>query len=791
LVESDQPKTAFCALGNLYQYTRLPFGLKNAVAYCTRLMKKVFEGFENVVVYVDDLLVFGKDKKEHDENLERVLRRIGEVNLSLNKRKCNFGQRKISFLGYTIEDGKIRPDENRLEPILNFVQPINAKGLQRFLGMAVYYSKYIENFSELSKTLYEKLKLFDDWIPEEIEAFNKIKQNVAKAVLTLPPENDNLVLRTDASNDTISAVLETSKGEPVYFCSRILGMHEKRYDTTEKEALAIYWGITRLKSFLLGKLFTVYSDHKALLYIFENEKASPKILRWNMALQEFNFKVKFCPGKENIVADALTRVNLLMPLPGEELISENEIAEAQKYDPECQALVIALTKNYKQKPVEVSDIAWEIRNQLEVHDGLIKSKLGKIFVPYRKRIRVLKVAHSGHIGENHTCENIRNRFLLPNLKSSVHRLISNCRICTMVKPKYQQPPCSPVITQAPLEVLALDFVGPLPASNGFKYLLVAIDHYSRYPFVFPLRDMTTERVIVALKQIFSLVGFPDAILTDRGTSFESHNFKNFLNSFHIKKLRTNTYHPQGNSICERFNGTLKRLLKNYCFERGFEFTSWTRALDQSLLTYRSTRHTVTGYRPADLFFQFKLKGYIPNHYNKDIKQNYNQDLLNKTKTKHRLDQKTYTKDFKVGDKALLQKNELGKWKAKNEEVEIIEKDSPYTVRVKDKTGAVQNVATSRLANLGRIRFDLDDEKTLENIIFKPTKKHQPILDNNFQPTPILKTCKANISELEENDSDYEDASEFIEDPETADSERERPIPRRSTRIRRPPDRFTP
>ena len=131
---------------------------------------------------------------------------------------------------------------------------------------------------------------------------------ISEAVLVLPKDTDKINLRTDASKDSIAAVLETSDGRPIYFCSRTLTDHERRLDIVEKEALSIYWGICRLRSHLLGRSFVVLSDHKPLQFIFNNDKQSPKVLRWKLQLQEYDFVVRHCPGKSNVVADCLSRV---------------------------------------------------------------------------------------------------------------------------------------------------------------------------------------------------------------------------------------------------------------------------------------------------------------------------------------------------------------------------------------------------------------------------------------------------------------------------------------------------
>ena len=162
LVSENQEKSAFF-YGKVHHFTRCPFGLRNAVALCCSVMAKVFEPFDNVVVYLDDIVVFGQTEEEHNELLTRVLERIRDLGLCLNKKKCHFNQSKISFLGYEIENGVIRPDESRCEPVCSFPLPTCVRSLQRFVGMMTYYSRYIPSFSEKVKCLYDKMNDFGDW----------------------------------------------------------------------------------------------------------------------------------------------------------------------------------------------------------------------------------------------------------------------------------------------------------------------------------------------------------------------------------------------------------------------------------------------------------------------------------------------------------------------------------------------------------------------------------------------------------------------------------------------------
>ena len=162
-----------------------------------------------------------------------------------------------------------------------------------------------------------------------------------------------------------------------------------------------------------------------------------------------------------------------------------------------------------------------------------------------------------------------------------------------------------------MEILAFDYIGPLPESNGFRYILTAINLFSRYAFAFAVMDLSAETLIVKCKEIFSLVGLPDCVLSDRGAQFVSFEFCNFLSKFNVpvRKMSTNAYSPSSNGCSERFNATLQKNISSYLTQMRFPRYSWTKALPTALLSYRSTVHTATKCRPVDLFFRFYVKGF--------------------------------------------------------------------------------------------------------------------------------------------------------------------------------------
>ena len=616
LRESDRPKTAFFADGQLWQYTRLPFGLRNAVAVCSRIMHSIFDGVPNVLIYVDDLLVFAPDRETHDQTLRKVLTLIRDHGLGLNKKKCSFHLNSVDFLGFHVEDGTVKPAADRLQSLIGFPLPGDLKSLRRLIGMATYFSKYIQHFSDLLKPLLDLKNslsmnactnpIIDYWPPDALTSFSTIKSELSDAVLVVPSSDEELILRTDASDACIAAVLQTSSGQPVSFLSRVLTDAEKRYDIVEKEALAVYWGILRSRMFLLGRKFKVLSDHKPIQYLFNSDKVSPKLLRWRLALQEFDFQVTYCPGTENTVADCFSRINFVDFAPPTFDISY--VVRAQRFDEECKLMVRAVEEKLRVKPDGVSAALWSQRKSFSVKNSVLYNDEGLIYVPPKARLKVLTLCHALHRGIAATTASVRATCFWPRLRKDVEHFVKNCRVCCFSKPNFLPPSNEPLVTKAPMEILAFDYIGPLPESSGQKYILTAIDLFSRYAFAVPVKDLSAETLIEKCKEIFSVAGFPDCVLSDRGTQFLSQNFLDFLKRFGVRKLTTQAYCPWSNGCSERFNGTLQRNMNSYLRQTNLPRFSWTRALPSALLSYRTTVHRATKCRPVDLFFGFNVKG---------------------------------------------------------------------------------------------------------------------------------------------------------------------------------------
>ena len=553
----------------------------------------------------------------------RFLKKIRWHGLSLNSKKCSFHVNSIDFLGFTVSNGKLEPSKERVAAVENYELPGDLKSLERFIGMATYFSKFIPNFSNAIRPIQVKKQCLlqsyhrkcnptiDVWEDAEKKSFYGVKDCLKTSMLCIPTRYEKLILRTDASHHSIAAVLMTESGQPVSFMSRTLSKCEVNYDIVEKEALAIYWSIQRSKLFLMGRKFVVYSDHKPLQYLFNNNKVSPKLIRWRLALQAYDFEVKYCKGDDNVAADCFSRICSMEANDDLSPLSIEHVINQQEHDDETQQMIIELSENTGKKPKNVSKELWNMRKTLIVKNHLLYDASSKLFVPYNMRLKLLTCCHGLHRGIDATYNSVKLACFWPGCKSQVSEFVKTCRICSLVKPTSPIKSNSKIITKAPMEVLAMDFIGPLPSCGNKKYMLTMVDVYSRMAFVKPLCDLSAQTLISACKDVFCLTGFPNCVLSDRGAQFTSSIFRQFLNKFNVKQMLTNAYSPQNNGCCERFNGTLQKLIFSYLTQHGLQRTKWIEALPYALLNYRTTVHSSTNFRPVDLFYDFKVVGFSP------------------------------------------------------------------------------------------------------------------------------------------------------------------------------------
>lgn len=325
LKESDMRKTAFSVNNGKYEFTRLPFGLKNAPSIFQRALDDILREHIGKIcfVYIDDIIIFAEDEETHLKNLHTVFQTLEGANLKVQLDKCEFLKNEVEFLGFLISDSGIRTNPTRVEAIKNFPLPRTLKDLRSFLGLSNFYRRFIKDYAKIAKPLtlllrgekgrvskHMSKKINVDLDENAITAFNKLKDSLISedVLLAYPDFGKEFQLTTDASNYALGAVL-SQDDRPIIFLSRTLQKSEEHYATNEKELLAIVWALKSLRNYLYGSAkMKIFTDHLPLTYSLNNKNSNYKLKRWKAFLEDYKYELLYKPGSTNVVADALSRI---------------------------------------------------------------------------------------------------------------------------------------------------------------------------------------------------------------------------------------------------------------------------------------------------------------------------------------------------------------------------------------------------------------------------------------------------------------------------------------------------
>ena len=316
LTDNAKELTAFVTSDGLFQFLTMPFGLVNAPASFSRIMRDLLRGLSNVDNFIDDILIHTATFEEHIVILREVLERLKKANLTARPTKCFIGYRSIEFLGHCVGQGELRPVQDKVNAVQNAPRPKTKKQLRSFLGLVGYYRRFIPNFAAIAAPLTDRTKKGEPtvvtWGDAEEMAFKTLKKKLEKEpILHLPDLTLPFILRTDASDVGIGAILlqeRDGKKFPIAYASRKLLPREQRYSVMERECLAIIWGTQKFEAYLFGKHFQLETDHQPLKCIAKSKVANARILRWALALQPYRFTITAIKSSENVGADYLSRI---------------------------------------------------------------------------------------------------------------------------------------------------------------------------------------------------------------------------------------------------------------------------------------------------------------------------------------------------------------------------------------------------------------------------------------------------------------------------------------------------
>lgn len=757
VAERDIEKTAFRCHRGLFEFVRMPFGLANAPGHFQRTMDYVFSDLigKTVMVYIDDIVVYSKNVEDHANHLEEVFQRLEKYGLRLKPSKCTFGKSEVKLLGYIVNKHGIASDPEKTKAIADLQPPASVAEVRSFLGMSGYYRQCIPSYAEISEPLVRLTRKYArfEWTDCQQRAFDTLKDIlVSNEVMAHPQVNKPYKLYTDACDYAIGAILVQADNDGVervvQYVSHQLAGPQLRWATIEKEAYAVVYAIGKLRAYLYGAKFTVFTDHKPLASLFTKEMQNTKIQRWGILLAEYGAKIEYRQGKNNIRADMLSRIKS---------VSEVAIIDTQDWiDPEAwpddvpdkclpilsdgldlksiaQAQNEQFSENIEGADSEDSDftlaqgVLYSIRKPTPT-----SAVYPRLVLPSGYREQIIKRAHKdvGHMSSAKTLDRIREAYVWPGMRADVKRFISLCATCCAHQRRSDKTPMGDMpLPATPMQVVGMDLIGPFAeSSQGNRYILTIIDHHSGWGEAYPIKNKTNHSVWTAFANNFiPRHGIPEILITDNGKEFTAKAWCDYLKEIGIDHRRTTPVHPQSNGKVERFNRTFKETLAKLVNNRALD---WEDRVGDVLFAHRNSVSSVTGYTPFFLLYGRRSRAPLAkllqpgsgvNHFGNrldELSEAFKQARTNTKESRlhnqRRIGQRANADQIEVGDTVVIKAEErltmTSRW------------DPQWEVtRVSGTTCWLRNQQTGKTKVLHREKVKLIDP----NVVW-----------DDFQPRPI-------------------------------------------------------
>ena len=610
--ESDIQKTAFRTHEGHYEFVVMPFGLTNAPATFQSLMNDLFRPYlrKYIIVFFDDILIYSKNWDEHISHIISVLTILSSNSLYVKKSKCQFGVSLVNYLGHVISEKGVEVDPYKIQAVVDWPEPTTVKGVRGFLGLAGYYRKFISGFGNIAAPLTHCLgKEGFRWGITESTAFNKLKQALTSPpVLRLPDFSQRFFIECDACGTGISAIL-IQQGQPIAFFSEALKGSSLALSTYEKEMLAIVKAIRKWRPYLLGRPFTVRTDHKSLKFLLEQRITTPAQTRWLPKLLGYDYVVEYKKGPDNKGADALSRkvefnfMAVSLPQPDWWIRLQQEVQQDSFYTD-----LFKLNSGQQRQLYTCKDGVW--------------FKGGKVYLnPSSPLIpSVLADHHSspigGHFGYHKTLAKIRGTFFWPKLRQHVKDFLRRCDTCQ----RFKADCLSPAGLLQPLSIptkiwteVSMDFVEGLPPSLGNTVIMVVVDRLSKYAHFIALKHPFTAITVAKsfIANVVKLHGIPVSIVSDRDKVFLS-SFWNTLFQLQGTQLNmSSSYHPQSDGQTEVVNRTLEQYLRCFTGDQPHKWVDW---LPWAEFSYNTAIHSSTKISPFEAVYSIpppNMLSYVP------------------------------------------------------------------------------------------------------------------------------------------------------------------------------------
>ena len=594
LHENSRQYSAFKCFRGTYEWLRVPMGLKGAPSYFQQQMAHKVIGsnllYHGVELYIDDVLIHAATEDEYLERIERLFARLLEHNITVNPKKCFLGLSKIEYVGHVIDKDGVSFSSEKINKVLNFAKPHSIKSLRSFLGFVNYFRTHIKNLSIMEQPMleilhtgdYDKARFY--WTPKAQKAFEQVQEacrNLPKLFFAHP--DAPIIVFTDASDYGYgSYTVQRRTGPdgkvhevPIAFLSGIFNKQQKNWPTIEKECFAIVHTLKKLEYLLKDRPFTIKTDHQNLLYL-NNSNISSKVLRWKMFLQEYDFKIEHIAGKDNIVADGLSRI----------------MAQEEQQD------ILNLLRE-------------EEGEECEVDDTLDQSNLNpNLSVVPSEKYQLFKKAHNSIVGHHGLARTIQNLMkiepiLWKGFRKDCAKFIKECPTCqknSVIQPNIVSEKFINH-TYEPFERINIDTIGPISVKDsvGHEFILTVRDTFSRFTLLYPMKDVDAPCVARSLLIMIGTFGCPKEILSDRGPEFVNGVIAELCKIIGVEHIKTIAYSKQENGIVERGNKEVQRFLRDMIFDKRI-LKEWSLYVPLIQRTINSTKNEATGFAPIEIIF---------------------------------------------------------------------------------------------------------------------------------------------------------------------------------------------
>lgn len=714
--ESQKLCTFSTPFGN-YQFHRLPYGICVATELFQKFVCENFGDIPGVIAVIDDLLIYAKSIKEHDEILMAVIERAKKLNVKFNPSKFQFRVEKVRYLGHIFSKDGMSIDDDRIKSIRELKYPHDRKALQSFLGTVNYLRQFIPKLSQMVEPLRELLRkgTIFQWTENHSRVVESIKESITSSLVLQPFDpNKKTVIQTDASQHGLGSCL-LQDGLPVAYASRGLSDTEKRYAQIEKEFLAITFACKKFHYFIYGRPVEVKSDHKPLISIMQKDIhriPSAKLQRMRLKLLSYDLKVEYVPGKYLYIADYLSRNHLETGNSEEDKaftqavlsLSLSSKREEQFRTATSNDAVFKSVSDFCLKgwPSDKSKVPLNVRQYFKIKDDIFLENGvlfygDRILVPPSLRPLVIKLLHESHMGINKSQKRAREVFYWPLMNDDIEKEIRDCGKCNTYARSVTKEPLIPhEIPNLPFNKVACDIF-----EFRDKIFMILVDYYSKWIEAKRLKNKGSREVIRAWAKIFSILGIPKQVIADN-VPFSSSECREFAKKWDFEITTSSPRYPKSNGLAERGVQIVKNMMKKSLDDED---------LSVALLEYRNTPTKDLSVSPSQLMMNRRLRTKLPvsdRLLKPRIDEDVHRQLVRKSLNNKRYYDRTARDraDFVEGQRVFVQEHITKRW---NPAIVLKKCDTPRSYIIKDTNGR-----TFR-RNSSFLRADKRSESSLRGI----------------------------------------------------------------------------